>query len=164
MSMPYWPAIGISSGPNTSFGSCYLYNYDPSAAGVLTLGPNLTINHTGWQASLNTSSFGRSGSGLVNAGTINANLSGGNFSIQGAGSFTNQGVINVSNGDTVSITSIFSNPGTLNANGGNIQVTAAETSGGTATIYGTSQIPRLPFTARGFSLPRLLLNFYALAT
>jgi putative hemolysin len=28
----------------------------------------------------------------------------------------------------------------------------------------TPQIARLPFTARGFSLPRLLLNFYALAT
>ena len=26
----------------------------------------------------------------------------------------------------------------------------------------TSKIPRLPFTSRGFPLPRLLLNFYAL--
>ena len=28
----------------------------------------------------------------------------------------------------------------------------------------TSKIPRLPFTARGFPLPRLLLNFYALGS
>jgi hypothetical protein len=28
----------------------------------------------------------------------------------------------------------------------------------------TSQIPRLPFTPRGFRLPRSLLKFYALAT
>jgi len=36
--------------------------------------------------------------------------------------------------------------------------------GRTFTQRETPQIPRLPFTARGFSLPRLLLNFYALAT
>jgi pyruvate/2-oxoacid:ferredoxin oxidoreductase alpha subunit len=28
----------------------------------------------------------------------------------------------------------------------------------------TSKIPRLPFTSRGFPLPRLLLNFYALGS
>ena len=28
----------------------------------------------------------------------------------------------------------------------------------------TSKIARLPFTARGFPLPRLLLNFYALGS
>src|SRR5262245_51977311 len=36
--------------------------------------------------------------------------------------------------------------------------------GRTFTQRETPQIARLPFTARGFSLPRLLLNFYALAT
>ena len=50
---------------------------------------------------VNTSEYSRSASGIVNAGTINANLSGGSFTIAGGGSFTNQGAINVSNGDTL---------------------------------------------------------------
>ena len=50
----------------------------------------------------NTSNNGRTASGIVNAGTINAGLSGGSFTIQGSGSFTNQGTI-TSNGDRVDI-------------------------------------------------------------
>jgi hypothetical protein len=119
----------------------YLYNYDPYGLAVLTLGANLTINQVGTYTELYTSYYGRTGSGIVNAGTINAGLSGGTFTIQGSGSFTNQGTINVSNGDTLNIgAAIFLNAGALIANGGNINVTAAETAGSFATIYGTSQI------------------------
>ena len=118
----------------------YLYNYDPYGIAVLTLGASLTINQVGTYAILDTSYYGRSASGIVNAGTINAGLSGGNFTIQGSGSFTNQGTINVSNGDILTISAAsFIDIGSLVANGGNITI-AANATGGTATIYGTSQI------------------------
>ena len=51
----------------------YLYNYDNSAAAVLTLGPMLTIDQTGSNANL-SGYFDRSGSGIVNDGTINADF------------------------------------------------------------------------------------------
>src|SRR6202042_2507378 len=119
----------------------YLYNYDPYGGAALTLGANLTIDQVGTYAVLDTSNDGQTASGIVNAGTINAGLSGGSFTIQGSGSFTNQGTITVSNGDTLNISATtFLNSGALIANGGNINVTTNETAGGTATIYGTSQI------------------------
>ena len=67
----------------------YVYNDDISAAAVLTLGPHLTINQTGSTAYL----YGyddRTGSGIVNEGTINAGYNGGSFTINDI-SFTNQG-------------------------------------------------------------------------
>ena len=67
------------------------------------------------------STFFRSGSGIVNAGTINAGVNGGNFTILSR-SFTNQGQLTVSNGDTVVIDpeDPFMNSaiGTLSASGG----------------------------------------------
>src|SRR5271167_4195382 len=54
----------------------YLYNYDPYGIAVLTLGASLTIDQVG-NAILDTSYEGRPASGIVNAGTINAGLSGG---------------------------------------------------------------------------------------
>ena len=58
----------------------YLYNYDNSAAAVLTLGPTLTIDQTGSNANL-SGYFDRSGSGIVNDGTINADFTGGTFAV-----------------------------------------------------------------------------------
>ena len=81
----------------------YIYNYDVSAAAVLTLGSTLTIDQTGSNVQL-TGYEDRIGSGIVNAGTINADFAGGTFTI-GDVSFTNEGTINVSNGDTVTISS-----------------------------------------------------------
>ena len=54
--------------------------------------------------SLTIVTIGHAGSGIVNDGTINANLSGGTFIITD-GSFTNAstGTINVANGDLVNI-------------------------------------------------------------
>ncbi len=110
-----------------------LENYDLSGAGTLALGPNLTINQVGLYALLTTSDYGLSGSGIVNKGTINANLSGGDFIIQayryafgdGGGSFTNLGTINVANGDTLTIDSNLSTGqlGTVTTtNGGILQI------------------------------------------
>ena len=119
----------------------YIYNYDNAGAATLTLASNVTIDHVGKYVSVDTSEYSRSTSGIVNAGTINANLSGGSFTIAGGGFFTNQGTINVSNGDTLTISSSsWSNTGTMNANGGNINISVAEIGGGSALIYGTSQI------------------------
>ena len=51
---------------------------------------------------------------MVNQGTIGAILSGGNFAING-GAFVNKGLINVNNGDVLTIVSSnFSNSGTVN--------------------------------------------------
>ena len=101
----------------------YLYNYDPYGIAVLTLGTSLTINQVGTYAILDTSYDARPASGIVNAGTIDADLSGGTFTIQGSGSFTNQGTIAVSNGDTVSLdSSSWSNSGTITVTGGTLDL------------------------------------------
>ena len=81
----------------------YIYNDDVSAPAVLTLGSNLTIDQIGLYAYL-TGYEDRSGSGIVNDGTINADFTGGTFTI-GDVSFTNAGTINVSNRDAVTISS-----------------------------------------------------------
>ena len=67
----------------------YIYNYDNSAAAVLTLGPSLVIDQTGSNVQL-TGYEDRSGSGIVNEGTIDADFNGGTFTI-GDVSFTNAG-------------------------------------------------------------------------
>ena len=117
----------------------YLYNYDNSAAAVLTLGPTLTIDQTGSNANL-SGYFDRSGSGIVNDGTINADFTGGTFTI-GDVSFTNAGTINVSSGDTVNVTATsFNNSGALIVNGGTLDVTEAVTGSGSATISGDGKL------------------------
>ena len=97
-----------------------LYNDDRAGPSVLTLGPSLTVNQVANNAMFG-STFFRSGSGIVNAGTINAGVNGGNFTILSR-SFTNQGQLTVSNGDTVVIDpeDPFMNSaiGTLSASGG----------------------------------------------
>src|SRR5208282_3748591 len=95
----------------------YVYNDDYSAAAVLTFGPHLTINQTGSNADF-SGYDNRTGSGIVNEGTINAGFNGGTLTI-GDVSFTNQGTINVSNGDTLTINSTgWSNTGSIDVSGG----------------------------------------------
>ncbi len=112
----------------------YLYNYDSAGVATVTLGANLTINHVGTYASFNTSEYGRSGSGIVNAGTINASLSGGTFTVAGGGSFTNQGAINVSNGDTLNISAGFNNRGIVNVQSGRLSLSGGGRLSGTFNI------------------------------
>ncbi len=117
----------------------YIYNYDVSAPAVLTLGSNLTIDQIGLYAYL-TGYEDRAGSGIVNNGTINADFAGGTFTI-GDVSFTNAGTINVSNGDTVDISSTsLANSGTLIVNGGTLDITAAVSGTGSATISGNGTL------------------------
>ena len=108
------PSTSATAAATTS-----ILNYDNAGAATLTLAANVTIDHVGKFVTVDTSEFSRSTSGIVNAGTINANLSGGSFTINGAGFFTNQGTINVSNGDTLTISSTsWSNTGTMAVTGG----------------------------------------------
>ena len=123
----------------------YIYNYDYSAAAVLTFGPTLTIDQTGNNANL-TGYEDRSGSGIVNEGTINADFNGGTFTI-GDVSFTNAGTINVSNGDTVDINSTsWSNTGSIDVSGGTLNLGSTFTfaqlgtlnhTGGVVNVTGT---------------------------
>jgi T5SS/PEP-CTERM-associated repeat protein len=113
----------------------YIYNDDSAGVATLTLAANLTIDHVGTDAVLDTSVGGRATSEIINDGTINADLSGGNFTIQGVGSFDNQGTIAVSNGDTVvDSAASFTNSGTItfSGSGGTLQLDGA-VSGGPAS-------------------------------
>jgi hypothetical protein len=121
-----------------------IYNYDTDNTGsVLTLGPNTIVNvNTPYYDYFSSTGSNHTGDGIVNQGTINVQgASGSSLYIQPY-NFTNQGIINSTNGDVlyVSSSTSFTNSGQLNANGGNINVTVAETGSGSATIYGTSQI------------------------
>ena len=123
----------------------YLYNYDASAAAVLTLGPHLTSpdrQHGHLR-------LGRPHcSGIVNQGTINAGYNGGSFTMNDI-RFTNQGTINVSNGDSVTIKATsFSNAagGILSLNGGTLSITrpAGRMPGRSARSGGTLNLGRQP--------------------
>ena len=117
----------------------YIYNYDVSAAAVLTLGSTLTIDQTGSNAQL-TGYEDRIGSGIVNAGTINADFTGGTFTI-GDVSFTNAGTINVSNGDTVNISSTsWSNSGSIDVSGGTLNLGSTFTLAQLGTLNHTGGI------------------------
>ena len=76
-----------------------------------------------------------SGSGIINKGTINANLSGGNLRILN-GTFTNQGTINVGNSDTLTITSNWLNAGTFSVSGGTLTLNASTTQLGAINLSG----------------------------
>ncbi|WP_158932493.1 choice-of-anchor D domain-containing protein [Acidisphaera sp. S103] len=104
--------FGTNSYPATSSISVN----DPNATGnQLTLGSNLTLSQVGAYASL----YGDSspGDGIVNDGTIDASVSGGQFTV--AGNFSNAGSIAVSGGDSFIINNTtFTNTGTLTETGG----------------------------------------------
>jgi hypothetical protein len=102
----------------------YVYNDDDSAPAVLTLGSHLTVNQTGGLADF-SGIADRSGSGIVNDGTIDAGFNGGNLTIADV-SFTNQGTINVANGDKLVITAPLNGNGTISiASQGSVEITGA---------------------------------------
>jgi hypothetical protein len=113
---------------------------------VLTLGANLTIDQTGTKAEIAGVPAGpgvsltNPGAGIINAGTINANFTGGSFTINPT-SFTNQGTIHSSNGDKVTISSPnVTNSGNLWADGGNLVVSSPLSGTGTDEITGAGII------------------------
>ena len=115
---------------NTSGYYDYIYNDDTNNTGsVLTLGPNVIVdqatNETSGYAVLNSTGYNHAGDGIVNEGTINAQAVNGSFYIEPY-NFTNQGTINVTNGDTLYIEpTTFTNNGTIAISGGTVDVTAA---------------------------------------
>jgi hypothetical protein len=147
----------INIGANDRIDEAKLYNDDQPSPSVLTLGPSLTVNHVGINAMFGST---RSGSGIVNAGTINAGVNGGNFTFAPI-AFTNHGTITISNGDTayieprnftnsadgtLSITSggtLWIQNGTDWSNGGSISV-----NGGTLNLGGPFTLAQLGSVTR----------------
>ncbi len=96
-----------------------LYAYDTAGAGgqVLTLASGVTVDVVGYAAITSSSS---SGDGIVNKGVINDATSPnvGSLTIEG-NAFTNQGSINVENGQNLTVDSTtFANTGTITVDGG----------------------------------------------
>jgi hypothetical protein len=88
------------------------HDYGASGTSILTLGSSLVINQADALAAIGGSGE-LLGDGIVNAGTINASIAGGTLTLAGQ-NFTNQGQLDVGNGDTLAIdTGAFSNTGTL---------------------------------------------------
>ena len=104
-------------------GWSYLSGDDLGAGVLMTLGSKLSVVHTGVLVSIGTGG-GPANSGIVNKGLITAALAGGSFSLGGP-SFSNAGTIQVSNGDSVFIsTGTFTNVSGSTLTGGSYQVGA----------------------------------------
>jgi hypothetical protein len=104
------------------------HDYGLTAGSTLTLGPSLTVTQVGLLAAIGLASD-RPLDGIVNDGTIVAGVSGGDFTIGGT-SFSNQGSIAVSNGDTLAITAgAFSNGGLISVAGASLSVGGSLTLG-----------------------------------
>ena len=117
-----------------------IYNDDSNDTGsVLTLGPNVVVDQgeTSGYAYLGSAGGNNTGDGIVNEGTINAQAVNGSFYIESY-NFTNQGTINVSNGDTLhSGSTTFTNNGTIAISGSTVDIaTAIFTNNGTISISG----------------------------
>ena len=82
---------------------------------------NQAVNETSGYAVLNSAGYNHTGDGIVNQGTINAQAVNGSFYIEPY-NFTNQGTINVTNGDTLYIEP---NVGLTNAATGDISISSA---------------------------------------
>ena len=115
--------------------ACLDLMHDPAAGGAdtLKLGAGLTVNQSGSLATIGRTG-GVAGDMIVNAGTINAAVTGGTFTLGGA-AFVNQGHINVSNGDMLVVAA-----GSF-TNAGSITVTNAMLSlAGSLSLSGLGQI------------------------
>ena len=140
-----------------------IYNDDTNDTGsVLTLGPNVTVNQalgeTSGYAELSSTGSNYAGDGIVNEGTINAQAVNGSFYIEPY-NFTNQGMINVSNGDTLYIEpTTFTNNGTIAISGGTVDITTAILGTGNFSINGgtlelnSSDAQRVTFSGAGGTL------------
>ena len=122
-----------------------LLESDPNALGgqILTLGAHVTVNVLGAQEVIGSSTT--TGDGVVNDGVINASNLGGVLTEQ-ALNFTNNGSINISNGEQVTAFYSFTNTGAVSVGGGGTALTLlgafanigtiSVASGGILSIYG----------------------------
>ncbi len=99
-----------------------------TSAATLTLGSGLWLRGAAGQGQIVVGGAGPAATGslpsaLVNAGTITAASAGETLTITGAGAFTNQGTIGVSNGATLQIaTGSFTNTGTITVAGATLSL------------------------------------------
>ena len=105
---------------------------------MLTLGLNVivnqAVNETSGYAELISAGSNHTGDGIVNQGTINAQAVNGSFYIEPY-NFTNQGTINVSNGDKLYIEpTTFTNNGAIAISEGTVDITTAVSGTGNFTI------------------------------
>ena len=98
-------------------GNNRLFLYDPGAAVAVTFGPNLTVH--GKSGSL-LSQYGHAGSGFSNQGTISADTAGGTISVNfGSSGGVNSGTLEAQGG-TLNVSGTWRNSGTLLAASGTL--------------------------------------------
>jgi hypothetical protein len=137
--------------------SSYTYFYRDTNPATLTLGPGIFVH--GKFAQLN---YTGSGGGLINQGTIVADVPGGNFVF--TGSVTNQGTIQAVDGAGLQLntTRFVQTAGTLRSsgdvpNGGALQITGGSASLG--SLSGTGSLT-LGSTAPGPMVPMMVNSFF----
>jgi hypothetical protein len=132
---------------NASSSYSYLEEYDSiNAPTILTLGPNVTVNESG-NATIDDGSntSGRVGDAIVNQGIIKQTGTGSNMSIGvqsgSTGFFTNDGTINAASsaGNLIIETTTFTNDGKISmSNGDTVAIKAPVRGVGTEEISGGS--------------------------
>ncbi len=110
-----------------SAGGDTFYGWDsPSAQSTLTLGPNFRVTQTGVTAALRTGATATDR--VINQGSILAGGASSTFTISGAGTLVNQGLLSVANGGSLNLASInFSNLNGTVLTGGTYAVGANST-------------------------------------
>lgn len=123
----------LDIGNNSSWDQLYVNAY----GATLTLGSHLNILQTGshWQL------YSYYGATVLNKGTINAGIAGGQFAVNG-GTFVNQGLITVSGGETFDLTSAsaWSNTGTITLTNATLLLAGSLTTAQLAGIKGSASV------------------------
>ena len=144
-------------------GNATLLSSDTTGTGaVLTLGSQLALTQAGANARLQSGAA--AGDGIVNLGSISAGISHGSFTVNGR-SFTNQGSLAISNGAGFSDEATsFANAGTATVTGGaTLSLTTGWTNTGTigvtnATLNLAGTSTTSAFGAIGFSAGTLAIS------
>ncbi len=126
-------AVTVDIGSSTMAAAWLAANND------VTLGSDVIINQTGHYAGMQTdTNLASANAGTFDLkGTLNANFTNGSFVVQGLGNFINDGVINIANGETLTVDSLFtqSSAGAVNvANGGVLDLEGATNLGAGAVL------------------------------
>ncbi|UPK40778.1 cadherin domain-containing protein (plasmid) [Bradyrhizobium sp. 186] len=140
--------LGGSSTATGAYAQIDLNGSDPNTgisdigSGVLTIAAGATFDDQTTSgmyvfASNRGGSDDGSTAAVNNLGTFTKSGSAADSTISAA--FNNNGTVTVTGG-TLDFTGTLANSGTINAHGGDIVISSAETSGGNAVIYGTSHI------------------------
>ena len=124
-------AAGSLTGSGTvTFGTRNNNYINNDGSGILTIGAGITIHGKIGEIYNNTAA-----QSILNLGTIDADVSGGSILVApGIGSVTNQGLIEATNGDSVTISNLTNKLGkTVSANGGTVTLNGNWTNAGIIT-------------------------------